>query len=194
MTSVQRTLPQLDKFKNPEFVRGRSRFVEALWLLVQWLFVSSWIPGAAHRRWLLRAFGARIGDNVEIKPRITVKFPWRLEVGDNSWLGESVWIDNLALVKIGAHCCISQEVYLCTGSHDWSLPSFDLVTRGVIINDGAWLAARSAVAPGVTVGEGAVLGFCSVAIGDLDPWKIYLGAPAIEIRDRNIVTRATSDC
>jgi putative colanic acid biosynthesis acetyltransferase WcaF len=123
-----------------------------------------------------------------------VKFPWRLEVGDNSWLGESVWIDNLALVRIGANCCISQAVYLCTGSHDWSRPSFDPITRSVIINDGAWLAARSAVAPGVTVGEGAVLGFGSVAIRDLDPWKVYLGVPAVETRDRKIIASVSSDC
>jgi putative colanic acid biosynthesis acetyltransferase WcaF len=113
-----------------------------------------------------------------LKPGLKIKFPWRLVVGDNTWLGEDVWIDNLAPVLIGADCCISQGAYLCTGSHDWSKSGFDLITKPIRIGDRAWIAARAIIGPGVTVGEGAVLGLGSVASGDLAPWTIYRGNPA----------------
>jgi putative colanic acid biosynthesis acetyltransferase WcaF len=176
--------PSLKDFANPHFSRGRGRVVEALWLLVQWALVASWIPGATHRRWLLRAFGAKIGKGVDIKPGVRVKFPWRLEVGDHSWLGENVWIDNLDKVSIGANCCISQGAYICTGSHNWSRSTFDLMTGPIRINEGAWIAACSIVGSGVTVGEGAVLGLGSVATKDLQPWTINLGVPAVYVRAR----------
>jgi putative colanic acid biosynthesis acetyltransferase WcaF len=174
----------LKDFSNPQFSRGRSLVIEAMWLFIQWLLVSSWIPGAAHRRWVLRAFGARIGEEVDIKPGVRVKFPWRLEVGDHSWIGEDVWIDNLAQVTIGSDCCVSQGAYFCTGSHDWSRQSFDLIVRPIHVGAGAWIAARSVVGPGVTVGEGAVLGLASVATKDLEPWTIYQGAPGVPLRAR----------
>ena len=128
---------RLQDFKNPEFSRGRPALIEAAWMVVQWLLVSSWIPGAAHRRFVLRLFGARIGAGVNLKPRLRVKFPWRLTVGAHSWIGEDVWIDNLAPVTIGSNCCLSQGAFLCTGSHDWSSPTFDLITRAITIEDGA---------------------------------------------------------
>ena len=174
----------LAAFDNSGFSRGRSGFEEALWLLIQWLFVSSWIPGSAHRRWLLRLFGAHIGKGVRIKPRVRVKFPWRLSIGDDTWLGEGVWIDNLAEIKIGANCCISQDSYLCTGSHDWTKPAFNLVTKPVTIEDESWVCSRAAVAPGVKIGRGAVLTIGSLATSDLKPWTVYQGVPARRLRSR----------
>jgi putative colanic acid biosynthesis acetyltransferase WcaF len=190
--SCSSQLVRLKDFSNPQFVRGRSFFVEGLWRLVQWAFVSSWIPGDAHRRWLLRAFGARVGRRVVLATRIRVTFPWRLEIGDYSWVGENVWIDNLDKVTIALNCCISQGAYLCTGSHDWSRPTFDLITRPIDIKEGAWIAARTTVGPGVTVGEGAVLGLGGVANHDLEPWTIYIGVPATPIRTR-VIAAAGAD-
>ena len=169
---------RLDQFNNADYHRGRPALVEALWLVAQALFLRSFIPGSLHRRLLLRLFGARIGTGVVIKPGVRVKFPWRLEVGAHAWIGEGVWIDNLAEVKIGAHCCLSQEAYLCTGSHDWSKTTFDLMTAPIIIGEGAWIAARAVVAPGVVVGEGAVLGLASLASKSLEAQGIYRGVPA----------------
>jgi putative colanic acid biosynthesis acetyltransferase WcaF len=163
-----------------------------MWLLVQWLFISSWIPGAAHRRWLLRAFGADIGERVNIKPGVRVKFPWRLSIGKHSWIGEDVWIDNLAQVTIGRDCCISQGSYFCTGNHDWSQPTFDLIVRPIRVETGAWVAAHSIVGPGVVIGEGAVLGLASVATKNLRPWTVYQGAPAVPVRARVIVQELQS--
>lgn len=169
----------MDSFQNEWFYRGKPAIVELVWLFVQAIFVASSLPGSTHRKFLLRLFGAKIGKGVVAKPRMRVKFPWRLEVGDHSWIGEDVWIDNLADVSIGAHCCLSQGAFLCTGSHDWSKPSFDLIVQPITLERGAWVAAKSVVSPGVTIKEGAVLGLGSVAITDLDPWSIYVGAPAV---------------
>jgi putative colanic acid biosynthesis acetyltransferase WcaF len=169
---------ELARFRNPNFDRARPIWFEALWVVTQALFVSSWLPGSGHRRLLLKLFGARIGVGVVIKPNVRIKFPWRLEIGDHTWIGEEAWIDNLALVTIGSNVCISQGAYLCTGSHDWSSPTFDLIVKPITIGDGAWVAAKSTVGPGVTVGEGAVLGLASTTSKDLDPWSIYSGAPA----------------
>jgi len=133
---------------------------------------------------LLRQFGAKVGNNVDFKPGVRTTFPWRLEIGDYSWIGEGVWIDNLAPVTIGSHCCISQGAYLCTGSHNWSSKGFDLILKPIVIMDDAWLAAKSIVGPGVTVGEGAVLALGSVATGDLKAGWIYQGNPASPLRER----------
>jgi putative colanic acid biosynthesis acetyltransferase WcaF len=177
-------MPNLHQYTVGDFSRGRPKFIIALWMILQPLLLTSWLPGSWHRRFLLYVFGAQIGAGVIIKPGVRVKFPWRLKVGAHTWVGEGVWIDNLADVEIGDNCCISQDAYLCTGSHDWSRTSFDLICRPILVEDGAWVAARAAVAPGVTIGEGAVLAFGSVATTDLVPWSIYAGNPATLLRAR----------
>jgi len=175
---------RLDRFDNAGFSRGRPAFVEALWLIAQGLFVASWLPGSALRAAVLRLFGAQIGRDVRLKPGLRVKFPWRLTVGDHTWLGENVWLDNLAEIRIGSHCCVSQGAYLCTGSHDWDREGFDLVTRPIRLEDQAWICAPAVVGPGVTVGQGAVLALGSVATGDLAPWQVHQGVPARPVRAR----------
>ena len=175
----------LDRFDNSTFERGRGKVVEALWLLASGVFVRSWLPGSGFRVWILRMFGAQIGPGVVIKPHVTIKFPWRLSIGANSWIGEEVWIDNLVQVSIGANCCISQGAYLCTGSHNWSIPTFDLITKPIIIGDGAWICAKSSVAQGVHVGAGAVLGFGAIATRDLEPAHCYLPAGALVVKSRS---------
>lgn len=164
---------RLDRFSNPSFQRGRPRWVEALWVLVAGIAFSTWLPGSSWRCALLRLFGAKIGRGVIIKPRVRIKFPWRLAVGDFTWLGESVWIDNLAQVTIGAHCCISQGAYFCTGSHRWNKETFDLVTRPIVIEDQCWVAAMVRLAPGVIVRENTVLGMGLQAAGEYDGDSVY---------------------
>ncbi len=181
-----RPFPALREYKNSGFSRGVPRAVEALWLLVQWFLVASWLPGSSHRRLLLRLFGASIGRGVVLRPGVKVKMPWRLIVGDHSWIGEDVWIDNLARVRIGVNCFISQGAYICTGSHNWGRRGFDLITGEVGIGDGAWIAARSIVGPGVKIGQGAVLALGSVATANLEDWSVYRGNPAVFCRSRNI--------
>ncbi|MBW4985691.1 WcaF family extracellular polysaccharide biosynthesis acetyltransferase [Mameliella sp. CS4] len=175
---------RLDRYTSGGFDRGAPRWKEALWLVADGLLLASWLPGSGWRRGLLAAFGARLGVGVVVKPGVRVKFPWRLTVGDHSWIGEDVWIDNLAPVTIGAHACLSQGAYVCTGSHDWSRESFDLITRPVSIADHAWLGARACLAPGATLEEGAVLAMAGFGQGRLVAWTIHAGNPATPRRAR----------
>ncbi len=177
---------RLDRFQNRQFDRGVPAWKESIWLFVQALFISSWLPGNVHRVYLLRLFGAHIGQGVILKPHIRIKFPWRLKIGDYSWIGESCWIDNLAEVTIGDHCCLSQGSCLCTGNHDWSVERFDLLTYPIVVGNYSWIAAFAKVGPGVNIGEGAVLSFASVATKNLESWKIYAGIPCHPVRDRYI--------
>jgi putative colanic acid biosynthesis acetyltransferase WcaF len=179
---------RLDSFNRHGFDRGRSRIVEALWLICGGLFVSSGLPGSLLRVLILRAFGAHISTGVVIKPHVRVKFPWRLSIGAYSWVGEDVWIDNLAQVSIGGQCCVSQAAYLCTGSHDWSKRTFDLMTKPIVIEDGAWICAKATVGPGVRVGEGAVLELGSVATRDLDPWTCHSTLQTETVKRRRKLT------
>jgi len=174
----------LDRYNNPDFQRGRSWLIEALWRTVEGIFFHSWIPGSVWRVNLLRLFGSNIGHNVVIKPYVRVKFPWKLTVGDFSWIGEEVWIDNLAEVTVGKHCCLSQGANLCTGSHRWDRDTFDLVTRPIHIEDHCWIGAKTQISPGVTCREGSVLTLGSTASSDLEKWHIYTGSPAQSVKQR----------
>jgi len=173
-------------FNNAWFKRGRPKLVEALWIVSSAVFVTSWLPGSFHRRLLLRVFGAKLGKRVAIKPGARVKFPWKLSIGSDTWIGEDVWIDNLDSVEIGDNCCLSQGVYLCTGSHDWASPTFELVTKPIKVENCAWIGARASLAPGTVVGEGAVVAMGSTASGDLESWTIYRGVMAKIVRRRLI--------
>ena len=134
---------RLDKFNNSGFSRGRSFLVETAWRIAEGLLLNSFLPGSAWRAALLRVFGASIGKGVVIKTHVRVKFPWKLSIGEHSWVGESVWIDNLTDVHIGNHCCISQGAYLCTGNHRWDRETFDLEARPIRIEDHCWIGAAA---------------------------------------------------
>ncbi len=174
----------LSSFRADGLERGRPRWVEAAWLCSRALLFGTWLPGSRWRVGLLRVYGARIGHGVVIKPGMRVKFPWRLKIGNNSWIGESVWLDNLGEISIGSNCCISQGAYLCTGSHDWSDPAFRLIVRPIVLRDGSWVGAHSVVCPGVTVGEQAVAAAGSVVTKDIPAFEIHAGNPAKLTRNR----------
>lgn len=175
---------QLDRYDNSDFDRGAGRLKELAWLCVSGLLVNSWLPGSGWRKMALRAFGAKIGDGVVIKPYCRVKFPWRLTVGNYVWLGESVWIDNLAPVSIGTNSCVSQGVFLCTGSHDWKDPGFRLVTKPITVGEQCWIGAFARLCPGSVVDAGAVVTMGTVAKGHLEGGKIHnnTGEPTIRPR------------
>ncbi|NJM99042.1 MAG: colanic acid biosynthesis acetyltransferase WcaF [Phormidesmis sp. RL_2_1] len=166
---------------------GASFLAQLLWFYIgSPLLMAYWLPFSGLKVRILRLFGAAIGAGVRIKPGVRVKFPWRLSVGDSCWLGENVWIDNLAPVVLDHNVCLSQGVYLCTGNHDWSKPTFDLRTGAIRIEHSAWIGAKAVVGPKVTVGEGAVLSLGSVASASLACWTIYAGNPAQPIKKRHI--------
>lgn len=173
---------KLEKYVPGQLDRGRSTFVEILWIITQGLFFSTWVPGSGLRVRLLRLFGASIGIGVVIKPRVRVKFPWRIQVNNYSWIGEDVWIDNLAEVVIEESCCLSQGAYICAGTHDWRRGDFSLITKPIRIRRGSWIAAKAYVGPGVSIGTNVILAAGSVAVKDLESNAIYSGNPAVLIK------------
>lgn len=162
------------------------------WKIVLWFLVNAWTLNSylplpvALKRGLLRAFGAKIGHGVVIKPKVNVKYPWFLEVGDYAWIGEEVWIDNLTWVRIGPNACLSQGAMLLTGNHDYTRPAFDLRVGAITLEAGTWVGARATVAPGVTCHSHAVLAVGSVATHSLEAYGIYQGNPARLVRKRVI--------
>jgi putative colanic acid biosynthesis acetyltransferase WcaF len=169
----------LAAYRPTNYSPGRSMLVRLSWYLTSLLlFENGWFPLGRVKVWILRAFGARIGRGLILKPRVRIKFPWRLVIGDHCWIGESVWIDNLAEVCLRDHVCVSQDVYLCTGSHDFRSPKFDLITRPIQIETGAWLAARATVLCGIRVGSNAVVAAGSIVTQDVPAGWIVSGNPA----------------
>jgi putative colanic acid biosynthesis acetyltransferase WcaF len=176
---------RLDCYTLGTYTPGAPLWKQMLWyFLGEPLFRSHWLPFSRFKVWILRRFGAQIGQQVRIKPDVRVKFPWRLSVGDYVWIGENTWLDNLAPITIESHVCLSQDVYLCTGNHDWSDPDFKLIPAAIHIEQGSWLAARAVVGPGVTVGFGAVLSLGSVTGRSLQPMTVYAGNPAQPVKQR----------
>lgn len=164
--------------------------VRVIWFLIgQPILRSSVLPSSWFRLRLLRLFGARIKHGAVIKPGVRVKYPWNLIAGTNCWFGEDCWIDNLDRVELGDNVCISQGAYLCTGSHDWSDPSFGLVTRPIVIEEGGWVAARASVGPAVVMGAYAVAGFGSVITRNIPAYEIHSGNPGALVRRREIARR-----
>jgi putative colanic acid biosynthesis acetyltransferase WcaF len=178
----------LDQYTIGTYTPGTSVWKQLLWyFLGEPLFRTHWLPFTKLKVLLLRMFGAKIGQQVRIKPGVRVKFPWRLTVGDYTWIGENAWLDNVAPINIESHVCISQDVYLCTGNHDWRDPNFKLIPAAIHIAEGSWIAARAVIGPGVTIGKGAVLALGSVTGRSLEPMTIYAGNPAQPIKQRIIM-------
>ncbi len=177
----------LSRYTPGRFDRGASALKEGLWLVVSLILFRVCPFGLSGLKcFVLRKFGAKIGKNVTIKPQVKIAFPWKLTVGDHVWLGEECWLLNLDRIVIGSHVCISQRAFLCTGSHDFKQPRFDLITRPITLEDGAWVGASAWVGPGVTLGTHAVLTAGSVAAKNLEPFGIYRGNPAVLIKQRVI--------
>jgi putative colanic acid biosynthesis acetyltransferase WcaF len=169
----------------PDLIRGRSKAVEAVWYLIKCTFFLSALPWPSSlKRALLRLFGARIGAHVYIKPRVNVHFPWKLEVGDHTWIGEEVFLLNMEPIVIGAHCCISQRAFLCTGNHDFRQISMPFRNRPIVVEEGAWIGAQSFVGPGITVGAEAVVAAGSVVTKSLPRGMRCAGNPCAALGPR----------
>jgi putative colanic acid biosynthesis acetyltransferase WcaF len=175
----------LKRFKLPPNFRGRPALTVQLWWLVQaTLFRCSPQVLYGFRRWLLRCFGARIGKGVVIRPTATITYPWKVTIGDYSWIGDDVVIYSFAPITIGNNVVVSQKTYLCAGSHDFRSQAFDITSSPITIRDTAWVATDVFVAPGVTIGAGAVVGARSSVFADLPDMMICVGSPAVPVRPR----------
>lgn len=171
-------LVNLQQYDQSWFDRGRPQWVVLLWWLVQ-AIAFPLTPHSCHapRRWLLRRFGARIGQGVLIRPTARITYPWKVEIGDHSWIGDDVVLYSLDQIRIGQHCVVSQKSYLCTGSHTIHDPAFGLETGAIAIGNGTWIAADCFIAPGVSIGANAVIGARSTVLTSMPAYQVCWGHP-----------------
>ena|ERR1700691_2750085 len=169
----------------PSFSFG-NRLYRFVWNLT-WALLASWTPPFLHswRRLILKLFGAKIHSTAVVYPSAQIWYPPNLSMAEHSCLGRRVTCYSMAKITIGAYAIVSQGAHLCAGTHDIDDPNFQLRVEPIIIGQNAWIAAEAFVGPGVTIGEGAVLGARGVAFKNLDPWTIYGGNPVRVIRKRS---------
>jgi len=177
----------LSKYNNAWYKPGAGKIKIALWHITNALFLINPLnPFSQLKVFLLRLFGAKIGQGVVIKQSVNIKYPWLLSIDDYTWVGERVWIDNLAQVTIGKNCCLSQGAMLLCGNHNYKKETFDLIIGAITIEDGAWVGALSIVCPGVTLKSHSILSVSSVATETLEAYSMYKGNPAQKIRAREM--------
>lgn len=203
MSSTTSNRIRLNLYNQEGYDRGRNGAIVLLWWFVQaTLFRCSPQPLYGFRRWLLRLFGARIGKGVKIRPSACFTYPWKVSIGDHSWIGDRAELYSLDRIEIGAHCVVSQRSYLCTGSHDMTDAAFGLIVRPVRLLDGAWVASDVFVCPGVTIGTMAVAAARSTVMRDIPAEEVHAGTPArfikwrfpagVETRDAQLQWKAVS--
>jgi putative colanic acid biosynthesis acetyltransferase WcaF len=186
---VNQGMKQSDLFSynNFPYKPGGNAFKRVLWYYVNlFIFKSGLFPFYAFKNGLLRAFGAKIGKEVEIKPCVSIKYPWWLTIGNEVWIGENVCFDCLVPIIIGNNICISNGAVFLTGSHNYKKTSFDLMTASIVLEDGVWIGAGAIVNLGIVVGTHAVLTAGSVATKNMEAYTVYQGNPAVKIRLRVI--------
>jgi len=179
----------LSQYDNTDYDPGAGWLKKTVWYFVSALiFETAFFPVYSLKRYLLSLFGAAVGRGVVIKPKVKIKYPWFIQIGDHVWIGEKVWIDNLTWVRLGPNCCISQGACMITGNHDYSDPQFGLIVKEIVLEEGAWIGARACVFPGVRVGPQAVITGGSILTEDALASGIYQGNPARWIKERRVTS------
>ena len=146
---------QLSEYKKKKlYKKNFLKFI--IWELISFLYFNTPIPGSKLRVLILKLLGSKIGKNCLIKPNVKIKYPWKLIVGNFTWIGEKVWIDNIASVTIGNNTCISQGTYICSATHDYK-KNFELLLQPVVIGDNCWIAAKCIIGPKSNVPNGTFL-------------------------------------
>lgn len=164
-----------------------NRLYRATWTLT-WAVFASWTPPQLRgwRRLLLRLFGAKLNQGVNIYSSARIWSPRNLEMGAFASIGPRANVYSMAKIAIGPYAIISQDAHLCTGTHDVDDPNFQLRSRPITIGERAWVAAEAFIGPGVTIGDGAVLGARACTMRDVAPYTIFSGNPAVFLRERRI--------
>ena len=158
-----------------------------IWYFTNLLFFkNSFFTSISIKKFILKLFGAKIGLGFVIKNNVNIKYPWNLIIGDNCWIGEDVWIDNLDFIYFEDNVCISQGAFLFCGNHNFKLAKFDLMLAPITLKEGSWVGAKSIVCPGVTLNSHSILSAGSLANNDLDAYYIYQGVPAQKHKERVI--------
>jgi putative colanic acid biosynthesis acetyltransferase WcaF len=156
-TSVVPQARDLANFTGAGYDKGRSKLWQAAWFTVMNLVFTKWWLPPRFRPPILRAFGARVGQRVLIRHRVRVLWPWKLTIGDDCWIGEGAWLLNLEQITIEDDVCLSQEAFLCTGSHRQRDAAFEFDNAPIHVGAGAWVAARATVLRGTTIAAGDVV-------------------------------------
>ncbi len=175
----------LSLFRVPDSFRGRSKVTVQLWWIVQ-ATLFSWSPQFLYgwRAFLLRLFGAQIGKHVKVRSTVKVTYPWKVTIGDYTWVGDDCMLYSLGEIRIGSHVAIAHKVYFNTGGHEYDKKTFDIFFKPLVIEDECWITTDVYVAPGVTIGKGTIVGARSSVLKDLPGGKICVGTPAKPIADR----------
>lgn len=156
-----------------------------LWeCLGRWVFALSPRQIWGWRCAILRAFGATIGKNVHIYPSVSIAIPWNLNIGEDVAVGDKAILYNLGMVTIGARSTVSQYTHLCAGSHDYMSSKFDLQKPPIAIGQEVWLCADSFVGPGVSIGDGSIVGARSVVVRDVPNHVVIAGNPSRIVKKR----------
>jgi putative colanic acid biosynthesis acetyltransferase WcaF len=178
-------IQDLSRFKLPNGFRGASAVKVQLWWFVQAIFFAN-SPQFLYgwRRFLLRLFGASVGKGVILRPSVKITYPWKLKIGNYSWIGDDVGLYTLGEIRIGDNVVVSQKSYLCTGSHKFNSATFDIYSKPIILEDEVWVATDVFIAPGIRIGKGALIGARSSVYKDMPANMICIGDPAAPKKPR----------
>ena len=176
----------IDSFKESSFSL-KNRLLRLVWGITCFVFFR-FTPTTFHgwRAWCLRCFGAKLGRGVHIYPGVKIWAPWNLECADEVGIGNGATIYNQGKITLGYRAIISQGVHLCSGTHDYTLPGHPLITKPINVGASAWIAAEAFVHPGVTLGEGTVIGARSVVTKNMPAWMVCSGFPCMPIKPREM--------
>lgn len=137
------------------------------------------------RVWLLSCFGAKIGRDCHVYPKVSVWAPWNLRLGDYVGIADGVSLYSVDCIEIGDYAVVSQGSHLCCGTHDYNSANFQLIAKPIVIGKQSWICAEVFIHPGVEVAEGAVVGARSVVNKSLlSPWVVYTGNPCRQVAER----------
>lgn len=167
----------LRHFSGAGYEKGRALPVQVLWMAVSRIITMYWWCPNPLRIAILRTFGAKIGQGVIIRHDVKIHWPWKLEVGNYSWVGEGAWLLNLENITIGSNTCVSQGVLLCTGSHDRHSATFEFDNAPIYIGDSVWIATRATVLRGIRICDGATVGATALITRDV-PAGVTILAPS----------------
>lgn len=183
----------LSRFDNSHYKVGAGVIKYTLWYFVNALFfINPCFPFRAPKPWILRLFGAKVGKGVVIHPRVNIKFPWKLTIGNHCWIGQCAWLDNIDQLTLEDNVVISQGAMIIMGSHDYKKVDYPTIHKPVVLEEGSWVGAGAMVLLGVRLKTHSVLAASSVATTDLEPYMIYRGNPARPARERVIEDAAAT--
>ena len=177
MTQRVKTYSQSSPYASPWTPRERLGIL--LWSIC-WPLFCGWTPKPlnAWRLLWLRVFGAKIDGAPFVHQRARIALPWNITLHDRACVGDRANLYSLGEIEIHADATVAQEVYLCTGTHDFSSPNRELQTAKITVGAGAFVCARAFVLPGVTIGERAIVGACAVVTRSVADGAKVAGNPA----------------